>query len=246
MTRHYIHMPSIFTTLSSIKPHNRKLQLLYNDMSFQPINTLHNYSTSASPPPKTPPPSSEYSIHPPFDSSMALTVLVLLTAFFFMGFFSVYLRRLGRPTPPRRSQPNAFSDSQLSTVAVAVAVATSRKGLDAEIIKSLPVYAYYQGDTKYQTECPICLGEFEEKEMLKMIPYCKHVFHLECIDTWLKMHVNCPVCRGTQFFDISKGKASSGGCRGSLDGVDDHVANQQDGRSTMEISATCIQVGTTW
>lgn len=28
----------------------------------------------------------------PFDSSMALTILVLLTALFFMGFFSIYIR----------------------------------------------------------------------------------------------------------------------------------------------------------
>lgn len=33
--------------------------------------------------------------------------------------------------------------------------------------------------------------------MVKILPKCKHAFHRECIDTWLKAHVNCPICRTT-------------------------------------------------
>ncbi|CAI9781472.1 unnamed protein product [Fraxinus pennsylvanica] len=49
-------------------------------------------------------------------------------------------------------------------------------------------------------ECPICLSEFEEREIVKLIPYCRHGFHPRCIDTWLSSHVTCPVCRSTQLF----------------------------------------------
>ncbi|EPS63206.1 hypothetical protein M569_11582 [Genlisea aurea] len=45
------------------------------------------------------------------------------------------------------------------------------------------------------TICSICLGEYQEKEMLKVMPKCGHTFHLSCIDIWLRKHSTCPVCR---------------------------------------------------
>ncbi|WJX92777.1 RING-type E3 ubiquitin transferase [Trifolium repens] len=47
------------------------------------------------------------------------------------------------------------------------------------------------------TQCVICLGDYKEKEVLRIIPYCGHTFHLSCIDTWLRKQSTCPVCRLT-------------------------------------------------
>lgn len=47
------------------------------------------------------------------------------------------------------------------------------------------------------TQCVICLGEYKEKEILRIIPYCGHTFHLSCIDMWLRKQSTCPVCRLT-------------------------------------------------
>ncbi|KAF3953448.1 hypothetical protein CMV_021109 [Castanea mollissima] len=69
-------------------------------------------------------------------------------------------------------------------------------GLDPAIILALPVYAYHRGDAKYQDDCAICLSEFKENETVKAIPFCKHVFHRNCLDKWLLLQVTCPVCRG--------------------------------------------------
>ncbi|XP_021742843.1 E3 ubiquitin-protein ligase ATL6-like [Chenopodium quinoa] len=44
-------------------------------------------------------------------------------------------------------------------------------------------------------ECVVCLGVFEENEMLRLLPKCGHVFHVDCIDTWLRSHATCPFCR---------------------------------------------------
>ncbi|KAL9656071.1 hypothetical protein ABK040_007689 [Willaertia magna] len=44
--------------------------------------------------------------------------------------------------------------------------------------------------------CSICLEEMKEGTEHKQIPNCKHVFHQDCIDTWLKSYNHvCPVCR---------------------------------------------------
>ncbi|XP_050213674.1 RING-H2 finger protein ATL57-like [Mercurialis annua] len=187
-----------------------------------------------------------YDLNPPFDSAMALTVLVILAALFFMGFFSIYIRRFSSDPVPeftasnRRSQRTRHSN-QLPVRAVSGS--SLGLGLDPEVIRSLPVYSYFHGEVKYQIECAVCLGEFEEKEVLKVIPYCKHVFHLECIDTWLKMHVTCPVCRGAQFFEV-KSKGDGGGGSGTVVGEGDGGRDEDRGRSTVENGGSCtIEVG---
>jgi hypothetical protein len=45
------------------------------------------------------------------------------------------------------------------------------------------------------TMCAICIEEFEYGERLRVLP-CKHHFHLECVDPWLKdKNANCPLCK---------------------------------------------------
>lgn len=43
--------------------------------------------------------------------------------------------------------------------------------------------------------CTVCLAEYQEKDVLRILPYCGHTFHITCIDIWLKQHSTCPVCR---------------------------------------------------
>ncbi|CAI0448691.1 unnamed protein product, partial [Linum tenue] len=45
------------------------------------------------------------------------------------------------------------------------------------------------------TNCSVCLSVFEEGESLRLLPVCSHAFHIPCIDTWLRSHKNCPLCR---------------------------------------------------
>ncbi|KAE9612866.1 hypothetical protein Lal_00027490 [Lupinus albus] len=51
--------------------------------------------------------------------------------------------------------------------------------------------------------CPICLSEYEPKEILRIIPECNHYFHALCIDEWLKMNVTCPLCRNAPYATYS-------------------------------------------
>jgi hypothetical protein len=45
-----------------------------------------------------------------------------------------------------------------------------------------------------QTKCPVCLEDFTEGECLKSLP-CVHFYHKDCIDSWLMVGHNCPVCK---------------------------------------------------
>ncbi|KAL7235887.1 hypothetical protein ACSBR1_019215 [Camellia fascicularis] len=69
-------------------------------------------------------------------------------------------------------------------------------GLQPSIINSITVCNYKRGDgLVVGTDCSVCLSEFEEDETLRLLPKCNHAFHIPCIDTWLRSHTNCPMCR---------------------------------------------------
>lgn len=59
-------------------------------------------------------------------------------------------------------------------------------GLDASEIESLPslrfaeikMYSVEKGD-KLQIECSVCLNEFKDQEVLRILPDCFHVFHID-------------------------------------------------------------------
>lgn len=68
-------------------------------------------------------------------------------------------------------------------------------GLKKRDLSQIPVTVYGSGEEIPATECPICLGEFEKGDKLRMLPKCNHGFHVRCIDTWLVSHSSCPNCR---------------------------------------------------
>eukprot|EP00250_Pteridium_aquilinum_P034053 c694_g2_i1 orf=233-691(+) len=49
--------------------------------------------------------------------------------------------------------------------------------------------------TSHSTACAICLLDFIDGDLLKVLPACGHSFHIACIDVWLASRSSCPVCR---------------------------------------------------
>ncbi|CAL9179231.1 unnamed protein product [Musa hybrid cultivar] len=94
-----------------------------------------------------------------------------------------------------------------SRMALPVAAAAARSdlgmlergihGLEPVVVASFPTKKF--GDqfisSGRETQCTVCLAEYQEKDVLRILPFCGHTFHVTCIDIWLKQHSTCPVCR---------------------------------------------------
>ncbi|KAK6148407.1 hypothetical protein DH2020_019319 [Rehmannia glutinosa] len=73
-------------------------------------------------------------------------------------------------------------------------------GLNPEDIKELPCFDYNmeeinKGPGNENVECAVCLENFKAGESCRILPKCNHIFHGECIDSWLVKTGACPICR---------------------------------------------------
>ncbi|CAA7050093.1 unnamed protein product [Microthlaspi erraticum] len=69
-------------------------------------------------------------------------------------------------------------------------------GLDKTAIESLPLFRFSAlKGSKQGLECSVCISKFEGVEVLRLLPKCRHAFHVGCIDQWLEQHATCPLCR---------------------------------------------------
>ncbi|XP_011097880.1 NEP1-interacting protein 1 [Sesamum indicum] len=75
---------------------------------------------------------------------------------------------------------------------------TTVRGLSQDTIEELPVYQFWNAQNNAscsEATCAICLQDLEDGESARLLPSCKHFFHLHCIDQWLTRQGNCPICR---------------------------------------------------
>ncbi|KAL6317205.1 hypothetical protein AAG906_029957 [Vitis piasezkii] len=162
---------------------------LLNISLLLPLLSCATAQTAAEQPP---PPSELMSLAQKFNPSMAIVMIAIVSAFFFMGFFSVYLRQcIERRVRGRFNTEIVGIGGHRSWMAA--------RGLNSSDIERFPTFVYSAVKAhkigKEGLECAVCLNEFEDDETLRLLPKCNHVFHSDCIDLWLASHVTCPVCR---------------------------------------------------
>ncbi|KAH6768915.1 hypothetical protein C2S51_014251 [Perilla frutescens var. frutescens] len=119
---------------------------------------------------------------------MISSVIVLFLACFVIVSFHVYARWCRRRRPLRRL------DSEFRRVISSPAAAIPQ-GLDLGAVNSLPTFVYESEYQESPPECAVCLSEFQGGETGRILPECNHCFHVHCIDSWLRSHRDCPLCR---------------------------------------------------
>ena len=93
-----------------------------------------------------------------------------------------------------------------------------KKGLNKNILDNMEI-SKMKNVEKLDTDkkkCTICLENYQNGDDTIALP-CIHIFHADCIKTWLKNNITCPICKNEIKYD--DGYEIEGG--GSLDGDDD-------------------------
>ncbi|XP_039145218.1 E3 ubiquitin-protein ligase EL5-like [Dioscorea cayenensis subsp. rotundata] len=115
-------------------------------------------------------------------------IIVAGVIFFFMlvafAFF-IYFYTIGR----HHLRGSSHSGDAIPTTTLELRTST---GLEEAVIQSIPVVRFSSSDG---VECAVCLSDIGDGEKARLLPLCKHGFHLVCIDVWLSSHSTCPLCR---------------------------------------------------
>lgn len=90
-------------------------------------------------------------------------------------------------------------------------------GLRQEVIEQHTTTSKYQHLEEVAREedrekCTICLANFEENIEIRTLA-CKHCFHTDCVDRWLKASKQCPMCR--LFVDVGAAQTTDPSSRGN-------------------------------
>ncbi|KAL6533009.1 hypothetical protein OROMI_027121 [Orobanche minor] len=125
----------------------------------------------------------DYSRAAEFDTNMVIILAALLCALICALGINSIMRCIMRCAAEVNSDPTDGTPQCFG-----------RKGLKKSLLRQIPVVVYGGGVVAF-TECPICLGEFLDGEKIRVLPRCRHCFHVKCVDVWLASHSSCPTCR---------------------------------------------------
>ncbi|CAI0399338.1 unnamed protein product [Linum tenue] len=123
---------------------------------------------------------------PALRPSLAVVVAISTTVFSVTFLLLLYAKHCKRPPESARNPPYHGANN----------LARKNSGVDRSVIESLPLFRFSSlRGHKDGLECAVCLNRFENPEVLRLLPKCRHAFHVDCVDTWLDAHSTCPLCR---------------------------------------------------
>lgn len=132
-------------------------------------------------------------------SLLILVILILIT-------YSSYLYIGKRSSTNNSSSHDIVNNNITNTSIVENQLVFSQQGLDETTLRNYPKLLYSQAkshnnkrDFLISSGCSICLVDYKDNDKLRLLPDCHHIFHVKCIDPWLRLHPTCPNCRSSPF-----------------------------------------------
>ncbi|XP_074588907.1 putative RING-H2 finger protein ATL71 [Curcuma longa] len=126
-------------------------------------------------------------------------ILLLITTITFMSFLC--MRASAASAPPPAQQRRRREEVDPAEEEAAPPGAECAVGLDEATLKGYPKVAYAEAAKRGMPPtaacCSICLADYQAADVLRLLPDCGHLFHIDCVDMWLKAHPTCPVCRSS-------------------------------------------------
>ncbi|XP_050228821.1 RING-H2 finger protein ATL70-like [Mercurialis annua] len=124
---------------------------------------------------------------------VSIGILLLITTITLASYFCTRTHNNQQQFPRRRNRSDG-QDQPLPDDHIVLDI-----GLDESTLKSYPKLLYSEAKlNKTDTTgscCSICLADYKNSDMLRLLPDCEHLFHLKCVDPWLRSHPTCPICR---------------------------------------------------
>ncbi|KAL7122054.1 hypothetical protein ACP275_01G021900 [Erythranthe tilingii] len=155
----------------------------------------------------------------PLHPSMAIVLLVLSMMFCLTFLIVAYAKFCHRPTATEPPGGGGGGPHDLT------GPRSRFSGLDRTLIETLPFFRFSSlKGSKDGLECSVCLSRFDESEILRLLPKCRHAFHMSCIDKWLESHSSCPLCRHK--FDVKDLKSLSYTNSFRISSTDDYEQDQ--------------------
>uniref|UniRef100_A0A0D9WKM3 RING-type E3 ubiquitin transferase n=1 Tax=Leersia perrieri TaxID=77586 RepID=A0A0D9WKM3_9ORYZ len=125
-----------------------------------------------------------------FRPSVAI-VVGIFTMIFSLTFLLLMYAKFCHP-----SGVPATGDGAVAATAAAAAVTGGEEGVAKAVIESLPFFRFAAlRGARQGLECAVCLARFDDADLLRLLPRCRHAFHLDCVDRWLESKASCPLCR---------------------------------------------------
>ncbi|XP_009770096.1 RING-H2 finger protein ATL54-like [Nicotiana sylvestris] len=165
--------------------------------------------------PPTPPPSFSTEV-PPQKPTISIFLIILVSVvataiIIFCGFVVYRFGNLRTPSQPQQLTVVIAEEEEASDIRTV--------GLQPSVVSAITICKYKRGEGLIEgTECSVCLTEFQDDESLRILPKCSHTFHILCIDTWLRSHTNCPMCRTGIVLEQNLGLRHEGETRPGISG----------------------------
>ena len=91
--------------------------------------------------------------------------------------------------------------------------------------------------------CSICQTDFEGSDIVRRLNNCSHLFHLNCVDTWLSNHSTCPTCRNNLTNDMTENNSSDDDDEEEDEEEDDDDDDRFDKSSDIDVAEERIGGG---